>query len=158
MLDGLNDIVGYSWWLIDDLSSPDNLLNGVNLLPLLMTAINIIGAFAIKNFSMKERIQASIIAILFLILLYDAPSALLIYWTFNNFLTIFTSLINFSLPKNFVTAKLKLKTFLSAECIPLSFALMPFIFIPLDIYLTNAEEIWFYAKDIFPYIGLAALV
>lgn len=158
MLESVNDIVGHSWWLIDDLSSPDNLLNGVNLLPLLMTAINIVGAFAMKDFSTRERIQASVIAILFLILLYDAPSALLIYWTFNNFLTIFTALINFSLPQNFVTAKVRLKKFLAAEFIPLSFALMIFIFIPLDIYLTNAEEIWFYAKDILPYIGIAALL
>ena len=158
MLESVNEIVGHSWWLIDDLSSPDNLLNGVNLLPLLMTAINIVGAFLIKGFSKRERIQASVIAILFLILLYDASAALLIYWTFNNFLTILTALINFSLPKNFVAAELQLKKFLTAEFIPLNFAVMLFIFIPLDIYLTNAEEIWFYAKDIFPYIGIAALV
>lgn len=157
MLEDLNNIVGQSWWLIDDLSSPDNLLNGVNLLPLLMTAINIVGAFFIQGFSKRERIQAAIIAIFFLILLYDASSALLIYWTFNNFLTIIIALINFSLPKNFVAAKDRFKKFLSAEIIPITFALTLFVFFPMDIYLTNAEEIWFYAKDILPYILTGAI-
>lgn len=156
MLDDLNDIIGQSWWLINDLSSPDELLGTINLLPILMTVINLVGVFSIKNFSRRDKIQDSTVAILFLILLYDAPSALLIYWTCNNLWTTCTILFGSVVPKNFVSAQVQLKKFLSSEIIPLGFSLTLFVFIPLDVYLTNAEEIWFSSKDIFPYIMLGA--
>ena len=158
MLEDLNNIVGQAWWLIEDLSSPDRLLGGINLLPILMTAINIVGAFAVKDFSKRERIQASVIAVSFLILLYDASAALLIYWTFNNLLTTIAILFKPCFSKSLTSSRAHLKKFLSAEFIPLSFVLTIFIFIPLDIYLTNAEEIWFSAKDIFPYIIVGAVL
>lgn len=158
MLDKLTDIIGQSWWLIDDLSSPDALLGGVNFLPFLMTVINIVGAFFVKDFSRRDKIQASVIAILFLILLYDASSALLIYWTCNNLWTTISILIKpiMSKTKRLDFAQVRLKNFLSAELIPLGFSITLFIFIPLDVYLANAEEIWFSAKDIFPYLLIGA--
>lgn len=48
-----------------------------------MTAINL-ATTAISGFSKKEATQAIIIALLFLALLYQAPAALLLYWTTNN--------------------------------------------------------------------------
>ena len=158
MLDKLTDIVGQAWWLIDDLSSPDALLGGLNLLPLLMTVINIVGAFFIKDFSRRDKIQASVIAVLFLVLLYNASSALLIYWTCNNLWTTISILIKPIIPKKFNFAQTRLKKFLSLELIPLNFSLILFIFIPLDVYLTNAEELWFSAKDIFPYMMIGAIL
>ena len=158
MLDTLPNIIGQSWWLIADLSSPDELLGGVNLLPILMTAINLVGTFSVKDFSRRDKVQASIVAFLFLILLYNAPSALLIYWTCNNLWTTIAILFGSVVPKIFVSAQTRLKKFLSAELIPLGFSLTLFIFIPLDIYLTNSEEIWFSANDIFPYITLGAIL
>lgn len=157
MLEDLDNIIGQSWWFIDDLSNPDGLLSGINLLPFLMTAVNIFGTFAVKDFSNRERLQAAVIAILFLVLLYDASAALLIYWTFNNLWTTFARLIKLPFQKSITSKKVLLKKFLSAEFIPLSFVLTIFIFIPLDIYLTNAEEIWFSAKDIFPYVIISAV-
>ncbi|MBQ3725564.1 MAG: YidC/Oxa1 family membrane protein insertase [Selenomonadaceae bacterium] len=156
MLDNLTNIVGESWWIISDLSSPDGLLGGINFLPILMTVINLVGAFFVKNFSRRDKMQASVIAFLFLILLYDMPSALLIYWTCNNLWTTCAILFGAAVPKIFVSAQTRLKKFLSDEFIPLSFSLTLCVFIPLDIYLTNAEEIWFSAKDIFPYTILGA--
>lgn len=158
MLDSLPNIIGQSWWLIGDLSQPDKLLDGMNLLPLLMTAINLLGVFFVKTFSRRDKMQASLVAILFLILLYDAPSALLIYWTCNNLLTTVAIVFNPTVPKNFSAAQARIKNFLSAEIILLSFSLTFFIFIPLDIYLTNVEEIWFSAKDIFPYLSGGAIL
>lgn len=158
MIDNLTNIIGESWWLIADLSSPDELLGGINLLPILMTAINLIGIFSIKDFSRREKIQESCIAFLFLILLYNTPSALLIYWTCNNLWTTCAILFGSFVPKVFVSAQARLKKFLLAELIPFGFSLTLFIFIPLDIYLTNAEEIWFSIKDIFPYIVLGAIL
>ena len=156
MLDSLPNIIGESWWIISDLSEPDELLGGVNFLPILMTAINLVGAFSVKDFSRKDKIQAAVVAILFLILLYDAPSALLIYWTCNNLWMTVAILFSSSVPKSFLSAQTRLKKFLSSELIPLIFSLTLFIFIPFDIYLTNTEEIWFSAKDILPYTILGA--
>ena len=156
MLDNLTNIIGESWWIIPDLSEPDELLGGVNLLPILMTAINLVGAFSVKDFSRRDKVQAAVVAILFLILLYDAPSALLIYWTCNNLWTTLAILFGSFVPKSFLSAQARLKKFLSSELIPLGFSLTLCILIPLDIYLTNSEEIWFSAKDILPYTILGA--
>lgn len=84
---------GISFGPIADLSQPDHLLGEVNLLPLIMTIANL-GVVAISTkMPKRDRIQAIVIAVLFLFLLYSAPSALLIYWTGNNvilFLRAFT--------------------------------------------------------------------
>lgn len=158
MLDSLTDIIGQSWWLIEDLSKPDELLGGVNLLPLLMTAVNLIGVFFAKDFSRRDKVQALVVAILFLVLLYNAPSALLIYWTCNNLWATVAILIGSFVPKSLISVQTRLKKFFATEFIPLSFSLTLFIFIPLDVYLTNAEEIWFSAKDIFPYMAVGVLL
>ena len=75
--------------LIKDLSKPDELINlfgfSINVLPLLMTVINVIAAeIYAKGIPLKERIQMHTLALIFLILLYNSPAGLVIYWTFNN--------------------------------------------------------------------------
>ncbi|GHV84284.1 hypothetical protein AGMMS50212_16270 [Spirochaetia bacterium] len=80
---------GYSFLFIRDLGSPDNLLsfNGfaINILPILMTIINIAGsAVYTKDFPLKEKIQLYGMAVIFLLLLYNSPSGLVLYWTANN--------------------------------------------------------------------------
>ncbi len=69
---------------IPDLSKPDGMLLGINLLPLLMTVINLSAAFLTPEYRLKDKLQAILIATLFLALLYGSPSALLVYWTMNN--------------------------------------------------------------------------
>ncbi|EQM94658.1 MULTISPECIES: YidC/Oxa1 family membrane protein insertase [Helicobacter] len=75
--------VRFLW--IDDLSKPDSIMLfglSIHILPLLMTAFTLINVF----YSSKElgaRIQGSLIALLFLVLLYSMPSALVLYWTCN---------------------------------------------------------------------------
>lgn len=86
MIRGLSILDGHSLWIIADLASPDRLIRSINILPFIMTGINIWAAFITPDFKAKDRIQAFVIALLFLILLYSAPSALLIYWTMNNLL------------------------------------------------------------------------
>jgi YidC/Oxa1 family membrane protein insertase len=85
----LNHLYEVSFLFIRDLSVPDGLLNinGVhlNLLPILMTAINCVaGAIYTRNLYAKDRIQIYGMAAVFLVLLYNSPSALVIYWTMNN--------------------------------------------------------------------------
>ena len=81
---------GYSWAMISDLSKPDMLLSlsglKINLLPVLMTVLNIISCEVyLKTKSFEARIQPYLFALVFLILLYNSPSGLVLYWTFNNF-------------------------------------------------------------------------
>jgi membrane protein insertase Oxa1/YidC/SpoIIIJ len=95
MLSTLPDIEGQSFWIISNLGKPDALLGGINALPLLMTLFNIVATYTTPNFSRKERLQAVVVALLFLALLYNAPSALLLYWTANNALLCLQSLIGY---------------------------------------------------------------
>lgn len=80
--------VRFLW--IDDLSKPDSIMLfglSIHILPLLMTAFTLINVF----YSSKElgaRVQGSLIALLFLVLLYSMPSALVLYWTCNMFFSL----------------------------------------------------------------------
>ena len=101
-LSNLNVLQGTPFGPIRDLSAPDGLLNiaghAVNLLPILMTAINIVsGAVYTRGHTLRSKLQLYGMALVFLVLLYDSPSGLVFYWTLNNV---------FSLAKNVIT-KLK---------------------------------------------------
>jgi YidC/Oxa1 family membrane protein insertase len=91
---------------IRDLGSPDALLSiggfSVNLLPFVMTLINCLsGVIYAKGLPLKDKMQLYVIALIFLILLYNSPSALVLYWTMNNI---------FSLAKNiYYSLRLKYK-------------------------------------------------
>lgn len=74
---------------IANLSAPDGLIviGGItiNLLPVLMTLINVISsAIYLKGFPLKTKIQLYAMAAFFLVFLYNSPSALVFYWTLNN--------------------------------------------------------------------------
>lgn len=95
-LSELQLLQGVSFGPVRDLGAPDGLLviGGVcvNVLPVLMTLINVIsGAIYTKGFPLKSKLQLYGMALIFLILLYDSPSGLVFYWTLNNL---------FSLAKN----------------------------------------------------------
>lgn len=89
---------GIPFWIFKDLGAPDALFQignfSVNVLPVLMTAINLVsGAVYAKDTTARERIQIFVLAAVFLVLLYSSPSGLVIYWILNNL---------FSLAKNVV--------------------------------------------------------
>ena len=94
-LSHLEAIKGASFFFIRDLGQPDKLIplsGGINLLPILMTLINCAaGAIYTHKLAIKEKIPVYGMSIIFLILLYKSPSALVLYWTLNNI---------FSLAKN----------------------------------------------------------
>ncbi len=75
---------GLDFLFIQDLSSPDHIFYGINLLPIIMFLINIIILRFEKN---KINLKDLFFPFLFLILLYDMPSALIIYWTLSLLLT-----------------------------------------------------------------------
>ena len=83
MLSGLVEIQGVSWGVIPNLGSPDHLLGGINVLPFVMTVVTVFYTFVIPKMSQKERLQTVAIGFFFLVLLYNAPSALIIFWSCN---------------------------------------------------------------------------
>lgn len=99
-------LTGASFWSFKNLGAPDALFTlhfgsfpfTVNVLPILMTLINFVsGAIYLKECPFREKVQLYGIAVVFLALLYNSPSGLVLYWILNNI---------FSLVKNIV---LKLK-------------------------------------------------
>ena len=91
-------LVGASFGPIKDLGSPDALIAAgsvtINVLPFAMTAINLLSAAVYANkMPLKSKVQLFIMAALFLVLLYNSPSGMVLYWTCNNL---------FSLVKNIV--------------------------------------------------------
>ena len=88
-LSGLELLKGVSFGPIADLGAPDALIAvggfTVNLLPVLMTTINIISSVIyLKGFPLKTKIQLYALALFFLVFLYTSPSGLVFYWTLNN--------------------------------------------------------------------------
>ena len=80
---------GVSLGPIADLGAPDGMLViggiAVNLLPVLMTLINVISsALYLKGFPLKTKIQLYGMAAFFLVFLYTSPAGLVFYWTLNN--------------------------------------------------------------------------
>jgi membrane protein insertase Oxa1/YidC/SpoIIIJ len=87
-LSHLDLLKGASFLFISDLGKPDALLplaGGINLLPILMTAINCAaGVIYTRGLAVRDKLQVYGISILFLLLLYNSPSGLVLYWTLNN--------------------------------------------------------------------------
>ncbi|MCF0126116.1 MAG: membrane protein insertase YidC, partial [Clostridia bacterium] len=80
---------GESFLFIKNMGQPDSIFYigklPVNILPIAMTVINIIaGAIYCKGFPFKEKAQIYGMALLFLVILYDSPAGLVLYWTMNN--------------------------------------------------------------------------
>jgi YidC/Oxa1 family membrane protein insertase len=98
-LSHLEALKGSSFLFIQDLGSPDGLLDirGVsfNILPFLMTGINIVsGIIYTKGFQLREKIQLYTVAVVFLVLLYNSPAGLVFYWTINNVFSLVKNLLN----------------------------------------------------------------
>ena len=102
LLSGMQALQGMSFGFITDLGKEDAMFTigsfPVNILPILMTLINIAaGIIYTKGHPLKEKIQVYGLAAVFLVLLYRSPSGLVFYWLLNNV---------FSLVKN-IFCKLK---------------------------------------------------
>lgn len=92
-LSHLEPLRGYRFLFINDFGSPDGALKigsfAVNVLPILMTVINCVsGAIYSKGHGVGEKVQIFGCAAIFLILLYNSPAGLVVYWTMNNVLSL----------------------------------------------------------------------
>lgn len=88
-LSNLESLKGDYFLFIRDLGYPDALFSigsfQVNILPIAMTLLNMIsGAIYTKGHSVREKIQVYGMAVIFLVILYNSPSGLVLYWTMNN--------------------------------------------------------------------------
>jgi len=97
---------GVSFGPIKDLYQPDGLISfggmTYNLLPFVMTIINLFAGYLYteNNNGKIEQIQLVVIALVFLVLLYNLSAALVLYWTMNNV---------FAIGKNWLMSNIKLK-------------------------------------------------
>ncbi len=98
----LSLLEGLSFLGIKNLSAPDNLIQifglKINGLPILMTLVSLLASVIYSNFkSLKDGWALIIVNLIFLVVLYNSPSGLVLYWLFNNL---------FSLMKNFCLLKI----------------------------------------------------
>lgn len=92
-LSGFNDLKGISFLFIKDFGSPDETFHigsfAINILPIAMTIINCASGFLYsKGHALREKLQIYIFAAIFLIVLYNSPAGLVVYWTMNNILSL----------------------------------------------------------------------
>jgi len=92
-LSNFSALHGASFLFFTDLGKPDSLINiggfSINALPVLMTMINCIsGAIYTNRLGLRDRLQVYILALVFMILLYNSPAGLVLYWTMNNLLSL----------------------------------------------------------------------
>ena len=154
MLYELPDIKGVQWGIIHNLGEPDQLLGGINLLPFVMTFVTILYAFVMPKLTKKEITQTIIIGLIFLVILYPAPSALLIFWTWNLLWSLLHCVLVDRL-KWFNEYIEKVGNFISENELALHviFALTVTVgvFVPLEVYIKNADQLWFSIKDVLKY-------
>lgn len=115
-LSGLEMLKGVSFGPIADLGAPDGMLViagvAINVLPILMTAVNLISGYIYtKGSPLKSKIQLYGMALIFMILLYGSPAGLVFYWTLNNV---------FSLVKNILYKVVKPELVMPGLCTAVS--------------------------------------
>ena len=89
LLSGMQSLHGMPFGFLSDLGREDaSFMIGsfpVNVLPILMTLINIVsGIIYTKGQPLKAKIQVYGLAVVFLVLLYHSPAGLVFYWLLNN--------------------------------------------------------------------------
>ncbi len=92
-ISGLPVLAENSFFGLFMLDKPDGMLSigtvTLNVLPILMTIINVISTIIyLEKRPLKDGIQSFILAAVFLVLLYDSPSGLTLYWLSNNFISL----------------------------------------------------------------------
>lgn len=140
------EINGLSFGIIKDLSKPDALLFGINLLPLLMSLATFLNVF-ISSKERASRIQGSVITLIFLVLLYKMPSALLLYWT--------TSMV-FALLKTILVKKIRVKSE-QRNVVPKKLGLFERVFTPFA-YLPMKEYVLYRNISIFVIINICLMI
>ena len=85
---------GASVLIFKNLSKPDALLSvgsfSINVLPIIMTIVTLISGYIYTGtVKFKDNKNLYLISLIFLVLLYNSPSGLVLYWTYNNIFSCF---------------------------------------------------------------------
>jgi len=88
-----------SFLFMENLRLPDAALEfrglSINVLPLIMTFLNILSSLVYaRDFGVGEKTKLLVVAAVFLLLLYNAASGLVLYWTTSNFYSLAKNLIH----------------------------------------------------------------
>lgn len=88
-LSKMSALQGHHLFFIRDLGAPDALFTigsfSVNVLPIVMTLINMVSStIYTKGFPVKDKLYTYGLALVFVVLLYNSPAGLVLYWTMNN--------------------------------------------------------------------------
>ena len=86
-------INGEPFLFISDLSLPDGLIGGVNLLPFLMSFVTILDAHFRFSNDRSALVRFYVIAAILLMLVYGFSAALVLYWTTSNLISMITFLL-----------------------------------------------------------------
>lgn len=80
----------------------------INVLPIVMTLISVIsGVIYTEGLRFRDKLQVFILPVVFLLLLYNCPFAIVLYWTMNNFLSLAKNIIaKMPLKKNKIIGKI----------------------------------------------------
>ena len=151
LLSGMSNLQGMSFSFISDLGREDATFYigsfPVNILPILMTLINVIsGILYTKGHPLKAKIQVYGLAAIFLVLLYHSPSGLVFYWLLNNVFSLVKNIIgklhiSKSADKS-VNTKLELnkKSFSLVFLSGVVLAVLTGVMVPSDVVVQNAAE------------------
>jgi len=153
---------GVSFGSINNLSQPDGLILiaglSINVLPFLMTIVNLLATyFYTKNKNNSEKVQLIVIAIVFLVLLYNLSAALVLFWTMNNVFAIGKNwlLLNIKSTKFDLTLTNSFSKLLNTlspiwrEYGFIVFLLLFSIFPLLSVYFENIEELYHIESSIY---------
>lgn len=89
----LDAFQGASFLFIRNLGMPDALIGGINILPIIMTLINCVsGVVYTRGLAIKDKVQLYGMSLIFLVLLYNSPAGLVLYWTLNNIFSLVKNL------------------------------------------------------------------
>lgn len=69
-----------SFWIIQDLSRPDNILFGINGLPILLLIINLVDVEIFLKNDSSSKTRFAIIALIVFALVYNMPAGIVLYW------------------------------------------------------------------------------
>jgi membrane protein insertase Oxa1/YidC/SpoIIIJ len=73
-----------SFLIINDLSQPDQLVSSLNILPIIMFTITLVDAITRYRYDKVRQYRFLFISFVMLILVYNLPSGLILYWIGNN--------------------------------------------------------------------------
>ncbi len=79
---------GESFLFLSNLGAPDQMFSlggfAINVMPIVMTLLNCVSTFIYtRDLALRDKLQAYGLALVFLVLLYNSPSGLVLYWTCN---------------------------------------------------------------------------